>query len=65
MQPRPPLLPMEGEELFRQSAADVERMKQREYEIRRVIAQSSARVAETREILSRMDVALARLNIKL
>ncbi len=59
------LLRVNGEELVRQSVAEIERIKQRQSEIICVIAQSKARVADTREILRRMDAALARLNIKL
>ena len=66
MQPvRPPLLRKDTEDLVRESIDSIQRLKQRQDGIYRAIAGSKARLADTRDLLQRMDVALARLNIKL
>ncbi len=62
---RPPLFRKDTEEIIRESLGDLERLQRRQAEIQCVVAQSKARLADTREILTRMDAALSRLNIKL
>jgi hypothetical protein len=51
--------------LVRESNDGIQRVRQRQADIDRAIAGSKARLADTRDLLLRMDAALARLNIKL
>lgn len=63
MQPfRPLFLRKDSRDIVREMRADMDRLNERKAEIARAIIESRARLADTREILKRIDAALVRFN---
>lgn len=63
MQPfRPPLLRKDTADIVRETLGEIERLERGHAEIEQTILQSRARLAETRETLTRLDAAIGRFN---